>query len=194
MATIEDIKQLREETGVGPVDVKKALEEANGDVAKAKEILRARGKAIANKKTSKETKAGLVKSYIHQNARTGVLLDIRCETDFVANSEDFKTLANEICLQVAAMRPLFVSDAEIPEVVIEAETKIYQEQLKDSGKPEAIMAQILEGKLNKFKAEVCLLSQTWIKDDTKTIKNLVEDTVGKVGENIEVKHFARYEI
>jgi elongation factor Ts len=136
----------------------------------------------------------MIEIYLHPNAKTGVLLDIRCETDFVAKSPDFKNLAHEICLQIAAMKPLFVSESEIPEEVIESETMIYKEQMKDSGKPEKIMEQILEGKLKKYKEEVCLLSQAWIKDDTKTIKNLIEDAVAKVGENIEIKRFARYEI
>ncbi|MEI7425166.1 MAG: elongation factor Ts, partial [Candidatus Staskawiczbacteria bacterium] len=120
--------------------------------------------------------------------------DIRCETDFVAKSDDFKTLAHEICLQITAMKPMFVSDVEIPEGFLDGETKIWQEQIKDSGKPESIVSQILEGKLNKYKQEICLLSQSWIKDDTKTIKNIIEDTIAKVGEKIEVKKFARYEI
>lgn len=194
MVTIEQIKQLREETGVSPTEIKKALEESKGDVEKAKELLRIRGKAVLNKKISRETKSGLVDAYLHPNAKTGVLLDIRCETDFVANSPDFKTLAHEICLQIAAMKPLFVSDTDIPEEFLDGETRIYTEQVKDSGKPEKIVAQIIEGKLNKYKEEISLLSQPWIKDDERTIKNLIEDTVAKVGEKIEVKKFARYEI
>jgi elongation factor Ts len=194
VVTIEQIKQLREETGVSPTEIKKALEESKGDVEKAKELLRIRGKAVLNKKISRETKSGLVDAYLHPNAKTGVLLDIRCETDFVANSPDFKTLAHEICLQIAAMKPLFVSDTDIPEEFLDGETRIYTEQVKDSGKPEKIVAQIIEGKLNKYKEEISLLSQPWIKDDERTIKNLIEDTVAKVGEKIEVKKFARYEI
>jgi elongation factor Ts len=131
---------------------------------------------------------------LHPNAKTGVLLDIRCETDFVAKSPEFKNLAHEICLQIAAMKPLYVSEDQIPEEFLDGETKIYTEQIKDSGKPENIVKQILEGKLKKYKDEISLMSQTWIKDDQKSIKNLVEDTVAKVGENIEIKKFARYEI
>jgi elongation factor Ts len=194
MVTIEQVKQLREETGVSVSEVKKALEETKGDSVKAKELLRMRGKAVLSKKSSRETKCGLIESYVHPNAKTGVLLDIRCETDFVAKGPDFKTLAHEICLQIAAMKPLFVKDADIPEEFLDGETKIYTEQVKDSGKPEKIVAQIIEGKLNKYKQEVSLMSQVWIKDDSKSIKNLIEDTVAKVGENIEVKKFARYEI
>ena len=151
-------------------------------------------KKVLNKKTSRDVKAGLIETYLHQNGQTGVLLDIRCETDFVAKSPEFKNLAHEVCLQIVAMKPLYVKEEEIPEGFLDGETKIYTEQLKDSGKPESIVRQILEGKLKKYKDEVCLMSQIWIKDDTKTIKNLIEDTVAKVGENIEIKKFARYEI
>ena len=194
MVTIDQIKQLREETGVSPVEIKKALDQSNGDVEKAKELLRIWGKTVLSKKTSRETKAGVIEAYLHSNGKTGVLLDIRCESDFVAKSPEFKGLAHEVCLQIAAMKPIFVSEEQIPEEFVDGETKIYTEQLKDSGKPEKIVNQILEGKLKKYKEEVSLLSQTWVKDDTKTIKNLVEDTVAKVGENIEIKKFARYEI
>lgn len=201
MVTIDQIKQLRDETGVAIAEVKKALEQANGNAEKAKELLRILGKNVLNKKISRETKSGLIESYVHPNAKTGVLLDIRCETDFVAKSSDFKNLAHEICLQVAAMKPLFISEADIPEEFLDGETKIYKEQAAGSGKPENIVKQILEGKLKKYKEEVSLLSQVWIKDDSlgrtgkaKTMKNLVEDTVAKVGENIEIKRFARYEI
>lgn len=149
MVTIEQIKQLREETGVSVSEVKKALEQAKGDTEKAKEVLRTWGKTLVGKKASRETKAGLVDAYLHPNAKTGVLLDLRCESDFVVKSPEFKNLAHEICLQIAAMNP---------------------------------------------SEEISLLSQPWIKDDTKTIKNIVEDTVAKVGENIEIKKFARFEI
>lgn len=194
MVTIEQIKQLREETGLSISEVKKALEQAKGDVKKAKESLRALGKKIADKKTDREAKAGMVESYVHPNFKTGVLLDIRCESDFVAKSPEFKNLAHEICLQIAAMKPLFVREEDIPEEFLDGETKIYKEQVKDFGKPENIIDQIIQGKLKKYKQEVSLLSQIWVKDDSKTIKNLVEDTVAKVGENIEVKKFSRYEI
>ncbi len=194
MISIEQIKKLREETGLSIFEVKKALEDAKGDVKKAKELLRALGKKVASKKTDRETTAGLIDSYVHPNSKTGVILDIRCESDFVAKSSDFKNLAHELCLQIVAMRPLFVKEEDIPEEFLNGETKIYKEQIKDSGKPENIVKQILEGKLKKYKQEVSLLSQLWIKDDTKTIKNLIEDTIAKVGENIEVKRFSRFEV
>lgn len=194
MVTIDQIKQLREETGVSITEVKKALQESAGDAEKAKELLRIWGKTLANKKVSRETKSGLVESYVHLNSKTGVLLDIRCESDFVAKGPDFKNLAHEICLQVAAMKPMFVLESDIPEEFLDGEIKIYKEQLKDSGKPENIAKQIIEGKLKKYKESVSLMSQSWIKDESKTIKDLVEDTTAKVGEKIEIKRFARYEI
>jgi elongation factor Ts len=194
MVTIDQIKQLRDETGVSPTEIKKALEETKGDTEKAKELLRIWGKKVLNKKTSRDTKAGLIETYLHPNAQTGVLLDIRCETDFVAKSPDFKNLAHEVCLQIAAMKPFYVKEEDIPEGFLDGEMKIWNEQVKDSGKPENIIKQILEGKASKYKQEISLMNQLWIKDDTKTIKNLVEDTVAKVGENIEIKKFARFEI
>lgn len=194
MITIDQIKQLREETGSAPTQIKKALEESKGNVDKARELLRIWGKNVSIKKVSREAKCGLIETYLHPNAKAGVLLDIRCETDFVAKSPDFKNLAHEICLQIVAMKPLYVKEEDIPEEFLAGETKIYTEQVAGSGKPEKIVAQIIEGKLSKYKAEVSLLSQAWIKDDSKTIKNLIEDTTAKVGEKIEVKKFARYEI
>lgn len=194
MVSIEDVKKLREETGISLTEVKKALEQANGDSEKAKELLRIWGKTLADKKTTREARQGIIDIYIHPNYKTGVLLDIRCESDFVTKLPDFKNLAHEICLQIAAMKPLFVSESDIPEEFLAGETKIYTEQAVGSGKPENIVKQIIEGKLKKYKEGVSLLSQPWIKDDSKTIKNLIEDTTAKVGENIEIKRFSRYEI
>lgn len=194
MVTIDQIKQLRDETGVSPVEIKKALAEASGDMEKAKELLRVWGKNLSGKKTSKEAKQGVIDTYIHPNLKTGVLLDIRCETDFVAKSPEFKKLAHEICLQIAALKPLFVLEQDILEEFLDSELKIYREQAKDSGKPENIVKQILDGKIKKYKESISLMSQSWIKDDSKTIRSLIEDTVAKVGEKIEVKRFVRYEI
>lgn len=194
MTTIDDIKKLRDETGVSPVEIKKALAEANGDLGKAKDLLRMWGKAAADKKTSREAKQGIVDYYLHPNAKTGVLLDIRCESDFVAKSPDFKHLAHEICLQIAALKPLYVSEDQIPTEVLDGETKIYQEQAAGSGKPESITKQIVEGKLKKYKESISLLCQPWVKDDSKTIGDLIKEAIGKIGENIEVKKFVRYEI
>jgi len=194
MSSLDQIKQLREETGVSIAECKKAIEETQGDLEKAKEILRMWGKSLADKKQSREVKAGMIKSYIHANKKVGVLLDIRCESDFVVRNENFEALAHEICLQIAAMNPEFLSEGNIPAEVLEQEKKIYEEQMKDSGKPKEIVDQIIDGKLKKFKQEKTLLAQAWIKDDTKTITDLITDYIGKIGENIIVKKFVRYEI
>lgn len=194
MVNIDKIKQLREETGVSPTEIKKALEESKGNIEKAKELLRVWGKTLADKKTSRETKQGIIDFYIHPNLKTGVLLDLRCESDFVAKSPEFKSLAHEICLQITALKPFFVSENYIPKEFLDSEEKIYKEQLKNSGKPDSITKQILEGKLKKYKESISLLSQPWIKDDSKTINNLIEELISKIGENIEIKRFVRYEI
>jgi elongation factor Ts len=192
--SIDQIKKLRDETGISLAEIKKALNEADGDVEKARDILRIVGQKVLYKKTDRETKAGLIDVYVHSSGTTGVMLDIRCETDFVAKNPDFKTLAHEICLQIAAMKPLYVKEEDVPAEMLDGEIKIWKEQLKDSGKPEKILEQVMEGKIKKYKSEISLLSQSWVKDDSKTIKNLIEDTVGKIGENIEIKKFARFEI
>ncbi|OGZ26813.1 MAG: elongation factor Ts [Candidatus Nealsonbacteria bacterium RIFOXYB1_FULL_40_15] len=192
MADLEQLKQLREETGVSVSECKKALEESAGNLEKAKEILRKWGKQLAGKKSERVAKAGIVESYIHAEGRVGVLLEIRSETDFVSKSEEFRSLAHEVCLHIAAAKPLFLSEETIPEDFLEREKKIYLEQLK--GKPENLLNQIIEGKLKKFKEEVSLLSQPWIKDEEKTIRDLVNDYIAKLGENIIIKNFARFEI
>lgn len=194
MVTIDKIKQIREETGVSVSECKKALEEAKGDIAAAKEILRKWGKTLAGKKAEREVKAGIVESYIHPNKKVGVILDIRCESDFVARNEEFQKLAHEICLQIAALKPSFVKEEDIPEEILEKEKEIYQEQSRGTDKSKQILAQIIEGKLKKYKAEVSLFSQPWIKDETKTIKELVEECIGKLGENIIIEKFNRYEM
>jgi len=194
MITIDQIKKLRQETGVSITECKKALEESNGDFEKAKEVLRRWGRELAGKKSERETGEGIIESYIHPNKKVGVLIDLRCESDFVARSSEFQKLAHELCLQIAAMKPLFLKEEDIPEKFIEGEKNIYKEQLKDSGKPEHIVNQIIEGKLKKYKEQVSLLSQVWIKDDQKTIKDLIEEYVARLGENIIIKDFTRYEI
>lgn len=194
MVGIDQIRQLREETGVSIVECKKALEESNGDFEKAKELLRKWGKDLASKKSAREVKQGIIDSYIHPNKKVGVLLDIRCETDFVGKSADFTNLSHEICLHIAAMKPLFVKEEDIDEKFLDGEKRIYMEQMAGSGKPENILSQIVEGKLSKYKSQVCLLSQGWIKDDEKTIKDLINDYIAKLGENITIKGFSRFEI
>ncbi len=194
MVNIDQVKQLRQETGVSISECKSALEEAGGDAQKAKEILRKLGKELAGKKAERKAGSGIIDSYIHSNKGVGVMIELRCETDFVAKSPDFNNLAHEICLHIAAMSPKFLNEEEIPEEIIEREKEIYRDQIKDSGKPEDILNQIIEGKLAKYKKEVSLLSQPWVKDDSKTIKGLIEEYVAKIGENIVLKRFVRFDI
>ncbi len=194
MVDINQIKKLRDQTQASPVDCKKALKEAKGDFEEAKKVLRVKGKKIAQKKSKRETQQGIIDSYIHPDSRVGVLLDIRCESDFVTKSKQFKKLAHEICLQIAAMKPLYLKSENIPEKFLNGEKKIYRKQLKDSGKPKKIINEIIEGKLEKQKQGISLLSQAWIKDQDKTIKDLIDQYIAKTGENIKVKRFVRYEI
>ncbi|MDO8264886.1 MAG: translation elongation factor Ts [Candidatus Parcubacteria bacterium] len=191
---IEKIKQLRQETGFSLAECKNAMEEAGGDIEKAKKILNQKETKIAGKRSERATKQGIITSYIHSNKKVGVLLDLRCETDFVARGEEFNNLAHELCLQIAAMKPIYVKAEDIPEEFVDGETKIYKEQFKDSGKPQKIIDQIIEGKLNKYKEEVSLMSQLWIKDDTKTIKDLINQYIAKIGENIVINKFNYYEV
>lgn len=194
MVSIDQIRQLRQETGISLMECKKALIEAKGDTKRAKEILREKGKEIIKGKEGKEVSQGIVASYIHSGSKLGVLLEIHSETDFVAKSEEFKKLAHEICLQIAAMKPLFINPQDIPQDFLDGERKIYQKQFADSGKPQKIIDQIIEGKLEKYKKEISLLTQPWVRDETKTIEGLIEEYVAKLGEKIEVAKFTRYEI
>jgi len=194
MSSIEKIKQLREETGVSIGECKQAIDEAKEDMEKAKEILRKRGKEIFEKKSSRSINSGLISSYVHSNNRVGVLLKLSCESDFVAKSSEFKDLAHELNLQIAAMYPKYIQEEDISEEVIEKEKDIYQEQLKDLDKPEEIKKEITKGKLEKWKKEVVFLKQSWVKDDSKTIQNLIEDYVAKLGENIKIEAFNRYQV
>jgi elongation factor Ts len=194
MADMEQIKKLRGETGVSITECKKALEQVQGNLDEAKKVLRERGIELAGKRAEKETAQGIVESYIHPNKKVGVLLELRCESDFVARSEDFQNLAHEICMQIAAMKPIFVSEDQIPEEFLDGEKKIYQEQVADSGKPRNVVEQIIEGKLGKYKESVSLMSQPWIKDQDKTVNDLLNETIAKIGEKIVVKNFTRYEI
>lgn len=192
--SMEQIQKLRQETGAGIMDVKNALDEAGGDVEKARDILRKKGAAIAAKKGARETHEGLVVSYIHAGGKIGVLLKLYCETDFVARTEDFRALADDIAMHIAAMDPEYVSGEDIPEDVISAEKKIYTEQFADSGKPEDVVSKIVEGKIHKFAAEVSLLEQSFVKDQDKKIKDLIQEYIAKLGENIQIGDFVRYEL
>lgn len=194
MANIEQIKQLREETGISISECGKALEEARGDIEAAKDILRKKGREFAEKRGGRKTNQGIIESYIHSNHKIGVLLDIRCETDFVAKSEDFQNLAHEICLQIAATNPRFLAPEDISQDILQKEKEVYREQCELSGKMSQIIEEIVEGKIDKFKKENSLYFQPWIKDADKTIARLINDYIAKVGENIAVKGFTRYEI
>jgi len=194
MADIDQIKILREETSAPVNECRKALDEAKNDIEKAKEILKRLGKTLAEKKIDREAKEGIIDIYLHPNKKVGVILELRCESDFVAKSEDFQKLAHELCLQITATNPLCISENELSSEFIENEKKMYQEQFVGSGKPENIVKSIIEGKWQKKKEEICLLDQIWIKDDTKKIKDLITDSIAKLGENIIVKGLKRLSI
>jgi elongation factor Ts len=186
----ELIKELREMTGVGIVDIKKALTEANGDKDKALEILRKSGMAKLAKKADRLAKEGLVESYIHAGGRVGVLLELNCETDFVARTDDFKALAKELALHIAAANPLYISSEDVPAEVLEKEREIYKEQSKD--KPADVMEKMIEGKVAKYYEEACLLDQGFVKDPSVKISQLIADRAAKMGENVQVGRFVRY--
>jgi elongation factor Ts len=193
-STIEKIKQLREETAAGMMDVKRALEESDGDVANARRVLRERGQAIAAKKSSRETHEGLIEAYVHFNGRVGVLVEVNCETDFVARTPEFRKFARNVALHVASMNPLAVSEEGIPQEAIDEERSIAQKQALDSGKDENIQDKMVTGRVNKFVKEQSLLTQDYVKEPDKTVGDLLQDTIQMVGENIVVRRFVRYEL
>ncbi len=190
--TLELIQQLRDRTGVGMMDCKKALTEAGGDIEKAIELLRKKGAAVAEKRAGNVTAEGIVHAYIHPGARVGVLIEINCETDFVARSEEMAKFAQDICMQIAALRPVCVSSVEVDPTLIEKEKAIYREQL--TGKPAAIIDQIIEGKLQKYYTDICLINQPFIKNDKLTVDDVLKELIAKMGESIKIKRFARFEI
>jgi len=191
---LEQVKELRNLTGASIMDCRNALEEAKGDLNKAQEILKKKGAAIAEKKEARETKAGLIESYIHANGKIGVLIDLRCETDFVAKNPLFKELAHDLALQVAAMSPIYVSEADIPEDLLNKEKEAYLAEFKNSNKPEKIVNQIIDGKLQKWYQEVCLIHQPFIKDQDQKVGELIKEYIAKIGENIKIQRFIRFEI
>ncbi|GAB4219705.1 MAG: translation elongation factor Ts [Spirochaetota bacterium] len=192
--TSEMIKELREKTQAGMLDCKKALIECGGDMEKAVDYLRKKGLAAANKREGRVAREGIIASYIHNNSKLGVLLELNCETDFVARNQDFQDLAKDLCMQVAAANPLYVSPEDVPAEVLEREKEIYREQLKESGKPANVIEKIVEGKLTKFYSEVCLLEQEFIKDNKVLIKDLIKNKIATYGENITVGRFVRFQI
>jgi elongation factor Ts len=190
----DQVKKLRELTGAGMMDCKRALEETDGDVDRAVEVLRVKGLADSKKRAGRVARDGVVDAYIHMNGRLGVLVEVNCETDFVANTEDFRTAARDIAMHVAASDPRWISREDVPEDVVEGERKIYAEQAREQGKPDNVIERIVEGKLEAFYKEKCLLDQPFVKDDSKTVGELVGETSAKVGEKVEVRRFARFKL
>jgi elongation factor Ts len=196
--TATSIKDLRERTGAGMADCKKALTETSGDMDKAIDYLRAKGLAKAAKKAGREATEGLVTSYIHGGGRIGVLVEVNCETDFVARNEDFVAFTRDVAMQIAAIAPQYVRKEEVPAATIEHEKSVLvakaKEDPKNANKPEQVLSKIIEGQLNKWLKEICLMDQAWVKDDSKTIEQLQQELVAKIGENIKIRRFARFEL
>jgi len=192
--TAQMVKQLREMTGAGMMDCKKALQEANGDFDKAIKILREKGLAKAAKKAGRAAKEGMIHAYIHGGGRIGVMVEVNCETDFVARTDEFKTLVNDIALHIAAFAPRWIRREDVPEDVLEQEKEIYRKQAIQEGKPEHVIERIVEGKLKNFYKENVLLEQPFVKDEDKTVEEVVKEAIAKIGENIVIRRFVRWEL
>jgi elongation factor Ts len=188
------VKELREKTGAGILDCQKALAESGNDIEKSIDYLRQKGLAAAAKKAGRETNQGLVHAYIHMGGKIGVLIEVNCETDFVARNEEFKSFVNDLALQVAAAKPSFVRREEIPVDVVDREKAIYEGQAKEMGKPPAAWQKIVDGKLDKFFQENCLMEQSFIKDPAVTVKDLLAQKISKIGENMNIRRFTRYQL
>jgi len=194
MISIDKIKKLRRETGISLAECKKALDVSKGDVEKAKEILSEKEKDFAVKKQERQVSAGIIESYIHSNKKVGVLLDIRCETDFVAKNKEFQELAHLLCLQIAAMNPLFLDSESIPKDYLKQKEKEWKLELEKEKKQKDLMEKIIKGKIEKHKKEVCLLNQDFIKESEKTVQDLLNEYISKLGENIIIEKFTRYRV
>ncbi len=192
--TAQKVKELRDRTGIGMMECKEALQECGGDIEKAIEILRKKGHARAQEKADRQAADGAVGSYIHANDRLGVLIEVNCETDFVARNDEFKELVKNLAMQVAASNPTYISSEDVPAEIIDREKEIIKAQIQDTKKPPQIIEQIVEGKLKKFFEEVCLLDQPYIRDDKIKVRDLVNSHIAKFGENIKIRRFARFEI
>ncbi len=190
----ESVKELRQRTGIGMMECKKALEESDGDIDKAIMILRKKGYARAKDKMTREASEGVVGAYIHLNGKIGVLVEVNCESDFVARNEEFQALVKNIAMHIAAASPRYISSEDIPPEVLEEEKDIIKDQFKDSDKPPEIVDKIVQGKLGKFYQEACLLDQPYIKDDKMSVKDLITSFIAKFGENIVIRRFARFEL
>ncbi|MDR3348165.1 MAG: translation elongation factor Ts [Acidaminococcales bacterium] len=194
MITAAMVKQLREITGAGMMDCKKALAETDGNIEKAIDLLREKGLAAAAKKAGRIASEGAVEAYIHGGGRLGVLVEVNCETDFVAKTSDFKTLVKDIAMQIAAANPLYLNREEVPEGILEHERDILRAQARNDGKPEKIIEKMVEGRIEKYYREVCLLEQPFVKDEDKTINQLLTENIAKIGENISIRRFVRYQL
>ena len=194
MVTASMVKELRERTGAGMMDCKRALQDTNGDIDKAIELLRERGLAAAAKKSGRIAAEGLVDSYIHFGGKIGVLVEVNCETDFVAKTDDFKSFVRDIAMHIAAANPQYLSRDDVPQEVVEKEREILRIQTLNEGKPEKIVDKIVDGRINKFYKEVCLLEQPYVRDPDKTVQDVVMETIAKFGENINIRRFTRYEM
>ncbi|MEE8179797.1 MAG: translation elongation factor Ts [bacterium] len=188
------IRELRNKTGAGVMDCKQALLEAGGDIQKAQDILREKGSVVAIKRSARKTQEGLVSSYVHSGNKLGVLLEINCETDFVAKTSEFSQLAKELAMQIAAMDPLWIKPEDVPKEVIEKEKEIYKKQVQESGKPEKVIEKIAQGRLEKYFTQVCLLEQPYIKNPKLKVKDLITELITKLGENIRVGRFTRLKV
>jgi elongation factor Ts len=188
------VKDLREKTGAGMMDCKKALVEAGGDFGKAEEWLRQKGLSAAAKKATRVASEGAIGSYVHMGGKIGVLVEVNCETDFVARNEVFQQFVKDVAMQVAATAPLYLRREEVPADVLEKERAIYREQLREQGKPEKVWDKIIEGKLDKFFKDTCLVDQAFVKDPDKSISELTTEMVAKIGENIQIRRFVRYQL
>ena len=192
--TAQQVRELRQETGAGVLDCKEALEVSNGDMEKAVAYLREKGAAAAAKRSEREADEGIIGSYIHAGSKVGALIEVNCETDFVARTDEFQALAHDLAMQVVAAKPLYLTPADVPADVLEKEKENVRAEMQGSGKPDDIVERIVEGKLKKFYEETCLMEQPFIKDTALTVKDLVQEKNAKLGENIVVRHFARLEI
>jgi len=192
--TAKMVKDLREKTGLGMMDCKKALQETDGDLEKAVDYLRKSGALKAAKREGRATSEGRIGSYIHMGGKIGVMLELKCESDFVAKTERFNELLKDLCMQVAASSPQWIAPEEVPEEVVNKEKEIYMTQARDQGKPEKILEKIAEGRLQKFYSEVCLLEQPFVKDTDKTVKQLISETIAQLGENMTVNRFVRFQL
>lgn len=192
MITNDKVVELRKKTGAGMMDCKNALVESNGDMEKAMDLIRKKGLQIASKKSSRAAKQGCIGSYIHMQGKIGVMVEVNCETDFVAKTEDFQNFVKDVCLQIVASCPSYVSREEVPAQVVEKEKQFFKDEVK--GKPENVAEKIIQGKLDKFFKDICLLEQAFIKDDKKTIKDYITQVIAKTGENVVLKRFVRYQL